>query len=151
METVESDQLAVAHALERLIAWLRQSREPSGLSASALSALGRLESHGSLRVTELADIEQLTQPGTTTLINRLVEAGLAVREPDPDDGRAVRVTITAEGRSRVASHRDARAALIETRLLQLGPDDQAKLRAALPAIRAFADARPQSRKKGTDS
>ncbi len=140
METREPevDQLAVAHALERVIGWLRDAREPSGLSASALSALSRLEALGGLRITELAEREQLTQPGMTTLINRLEEAGLAVREPDPTDGRAVRVTITPAGAARVLEHRDARAALIRARLAQLSDDDQAALVAALPALRSFA-------------
>jgi DNA-binding MarR family transcriptional regulator len=140
MQTREVDaaQLEVAHALERVIAWLRQSREPAGLSASALSALSRLESLGSLRVTELAEREQLTQPGMTTLINRLEDAGLALREPDPTDGRAVRVTITADGLERVRQHRDARAALLGDRLARLSPEHQAALVAAVPALVEFA-------------
>jgi DNA-binding MarR family transcriptional regulator len=138
MEAPESDQLAVAHALERVIGWLRDAREPSGLSASTLSALSRLDALGSLRVTELAEREQLTQPGMTTLINRLEDAGLAVREPDPADGRAVRVTITPAGIARVHEHRNARAALIHARVAQLSDDDQVALLAALPALRTFA-------------
>jgi DNA-binding MarR family transcriptional regulator len=140
MQTREPDveQLAVAQALERVIAWLRQSREPAGLSASGLSALSRLDALGSLRITELAELEQLTQPGMTTLINRLEDAGLATREPDPDDRRAVRVTITPAGAGRVLENRDARAARLLTRIQQLSDDDQAALAAALPALRAFA-------------
>ena len=133
-----TDELAVANALERVIGWLRDSREPSGLSASALSALSRLDALGSLRITELAEREQLTQPGMTTLINRLEDAGLAVREPDPTDGRAVRVSITPAGAARVLAHRDARAALIRARVAQLSDDDQVALIAALPALRSFA-------------
>jgi DNA-binding MarR family transcriptional regulator len=134
----DDDQVAVAQALERVIAWLRQAREFTGLSASSLSALSRLDALGGLRVTELAELEQLTQPGMTTLINRLEDAGYAVREADPTDGRAVRVTITASGIERVQQHRDARAALLGVRLKQLSATDQAALVAALPALRAFA-------------
>jgi DNA-binding MarR family transcriptional regulator len=135
---LDVDQLAVAQALERVIAWLRQSREPAGLSASGLSALSRLDALGSLRITELAELEQLTQPGMTTLINRLEDAGLATREPDPSDRRAVRVTITPAGARRVLENRDARAARLLTRIHQLSEEDQAALAAALPALRAFA-------------
>jgi DNA-binding MarR family transcriptional regulator len=153
METLEADQLAVAQALARVIGWLRDAREPSGLSASALSALSRLDAVGSLRITELADFEQLTQPGMTTLINRLEDAGLAIRESDPTDGRAVRVTITATGAARVLEYRDARATRIQTRLAELSAHDQAALIAALPALQAFADPAPshQHDKRGIDS
>lgn len=139
-----ADQLAVAHALEQVIAWLRQSRESSGLSVSALSTLSRLDALGSLRVTDLAEREQLTQPGMTTLINRLEDAGLAVREPDPSDGRAVRVTITAAGIERVIQHRNARASLISTRIAALSPEHQSALVAALPALVEFATPRAGS-------
>jgi DNA-binding MarR family transcriptional regulator len=154
METPEADRLAVAHALERVIGWLRDAREPLGLSASTLSALSRLDALGSLRVTELAEREQLTQPGMTTLINRLEDAGLAVREPDPADGRAVRVTITPAGAERVREHRDARAALIRARVAQLSEDDQVALIAALPALLSFATHPAPARdnnERGTDS
>jgi DNA-binding MarR family transcriptional regulator len=154
METPEADRLVVAHALERVIGWLRDAREPSGLSASTLSALSRLDALGSLRVTELAEREQLTQPGMTTLINRLEDAGLAVREPDPADGRAVRVTITPAGAERVREHRDARAALIRARVAQLSDDDQVALIAALPALLSFATHPAPARdnnERGTDS
>jgi DNA-binding MarR family transcriptional regulator len=140
METRETsvDELAVANALERVVGWLRDSRAPSGLSASTLSALSRLDALGSLRITELAEREQLTQPGMTTLINRLEDAGLAVREPDPTDGRAVRVSITPAGSARVLAYRESRAALIQARVAQLSDDDQAALTAALPALLSFA-------------
>jgi DNA-binding MarR family transcriptional regulator len=153
MREPEADQLAVAHALAGVIGWLRVAREPSGLSASTLSALSRLDALGSLRITELADFEQLTQPGMTTLINRLEDAGLAVRESDPTDGRAVRVSITAAGAARVLAHRKARATLIQTRLAELSAGDRAALIAALPALLAFADPAPSQTKneRGIDS
>jgi DNA-binding MarR family transcriptional regulator len=134
----DSDQLAVAHALERVIAWLREAREPASMSLSTLSALSRLESAGALRITELSSLEGLTQPGMTTLINRLEDGGFAVREPDPSDGRAVRVSITQAGIARVTAHRASRAALIGARLNELSTEDQDALVAALPALLHFA-------------
>jgi DNA-binding MarR family transcriptional regulator len=131
------ERRAVAHALERVISWLRDAREPQGLSASTLSALSRLESSGPLRITDLADREGLTQPGMTTLINRLEEGGFALREADPDDRRAVRVSITKEGIARVTAYRASRAALIGARIEQLDIGDQEKLLAALPALEHF--------------
>ncbi|HEX4443145.1 MAG TPA: MarR family transcriptional regulator [Galbitalea sp.] len=146
MQTVEGNQLAVGRALERVFAWLRENREPAGLSASALSALSRLETSGALRVTELSAREGLTQPGMTTLINRLEDAGLAVREADPLDGRAVRVSITSAGRERVVDHRTTRAARIAVRISELPPAEQESLFSALAALEAFpADADSSAR------
>jgi DNA-binding MarR family transcriptional regulator len=137
-DDAESERLAVATALERVIAWLRDNREPGGLSASTLSALSRLETLGSLRITELSAREGLTQPGMTTLINRLEDAGLAVREADPDDGRAVRVRITSVGIDRIREHRSWRSARIAARVAELPKADQVALANALHALEAFA-------------
>jgi DNA-binding MarR family transcriptional regulator len=49
------------------------------------------------RITELAAREGVTQPGITLLVNRLQGRGWVQREPDPNDGRAVLVTLTADG------------------------------------------------------
>lgn len=130
----DAERVAVGYALERVFAWLREGREPAGLSASALSALSRIERTGSLRVTELSAREGLTQPGMTTLINRLEDAGYATREADPEDGRAVRVAITPAGIERVVLHRDSRASRIAARIAELPTDQQRALFAALDAL-----------------
>jgi DNA-binding MarR family transcriptional regulator len=51
-----------------------------------------------LRITELRNDVLLTQPGLSRLIARLEEMGLVEREPDPADGRASRVRLTAAGK-----------------------------------------------------
>jgi DNA-binding MarR family transcriptional regulator len=60
------------------------------------------------RITELARFVGLTQPGITTVVKSLEQRGLTRREPDPGDGRAVRIGLTERGR-----------ALIEERYLQV--------------------------------
>jgi DNA-binding MarR family transcriptional regulator len=140
MQTAELD---LGHALERVITWLRESRDPQGLSASALSALARLDTTGPLRITDLAAREGLSQPGLTTLANRLEDAGLATREPDPTDRRAVRLAITPTGIERVRAYREARAELITTRIRQLPGADRAALEAALPALVHFTESAEQ--------
>src|SRR4051794_18332777 len=74
-----------------------------GLSRSAASVLHRLASAGPQRVTELAAWESIAQPSATTLVGRLEANGLVTRAADPDDGRAVRVSITAAGEELLAA------------------------------------------------
>jgi DNA-binding MarR family transcriptional regulator len=138
MHVSNESHLDVGHALERVITWLREARDPEGLSASSLSALSRLATSGPLRITELAEREGLSQPGMTTLANRLEEAGLALREADPTDGRAVRLAVTAAGTERVTRYREARASLIALRIGELDTADQQALASALPAFEHFA-------------
>jgi DNA-binding MarR family transcriptional regulator len=53
------------------------------------------------RITELARFVGLTQPAITTVVKSLEQRGLMTREPDPGDGRAVRVQLTEQGRTLV--------------------------------------------------
>jgi DNA-binding MarR family transcriptional regulator len=65
------------------------------------------------RITELARFVGLTQPGVTTMVTSLERRGLARREPDPGDGRAVRIQLTERGRALIEErHRRVADALI---------------------------------------
>jgi DNA-binding MarR family transcriptional regulator len=51
-----------------------------------------------LRPSELAGTLMLTSSGTTKRLDRLEEAGLVARAPDPDDRRGTLITLTPAGR-----------------------------------------------------
>lgn len=128
-----ADVRALAHGVDRLVLWLRRST-PAEYSSSTMSALDRLQSEGPLRVSELARREAMTQPGVTVLVNRLAESELAERVPDPTDGRASLVRITAAGVEAITRRHDARASVLRERIAALTEDDQQLILAALPAI-----------------
>jgi DNA-binding MarR family transcriptional regulator len=140
-----ADLAALGRAFEEVATWLRRSRPASGVSATRLSLLDRLETAGAHRVTDLAAAEGITQPAATTLVNRLEEQGWVARSADPSDGRASLITITDAGRQRLHEHREERSRRIAERLALLDAADRAALRAALPALRhltAVPAARP---------
>ena len=124
----------MAGGIEELARWLRR-QVPSDLSFSSLMALGRLNEQGPLRVSELATLEAMTQPGSTLLINRLADAGYAERVPDPTDRRATLVRITDSGRALLAERVRQRSRLLGERIESLSDEDQHHLVAALPALR----------------
>ena len=130
-----ADLAALGRAFEEIVTWLRRSRSASDVSATALSLLDRLDTAGDHRVTDLAALEGITQPAATALVNRLESRGWAGRSADPSDGRASLVAITPDGRARLHRHREERSLRIAERLALLAPEDQAALRAALPALR----------------
>jgi DNA-binding MarR family transcriptional regulator len=51
-----------------------------------------------LRPTDLTDATMLTSSGTTKRLDKLEQAGLIQREPDPDDRRGTLITLTKAGR-----------------------------------------------------
>jgi DNA-binding MarR family transcriptional regulator len=70
----------------------------------------------------------------TQLITRLEKEGLARRDSDPADGRAVVVSITDAGRAALARRREGRARALSGILQNLPATDHAALLAALPAM-----------------
>ena len=110
-----------------------------GLSITALSVLRRLADDGPRRITELAAAESVAQPTMTTLVSRLEARGLARRDADPADRRAVLAAVTDRGREQLAAVRAARAALLDERLAALDARDREALAAALPALDRLLD------------
>ena len=52
---------------------------------------------GSLRVGDLASALRVTVGETSKLVDRIEQAGLVARSPDPNDRRAARVMLTRDG------------------------------------------------------
>lgn len=55
------------------------------------------DARGQLRMRDLADRVMLSRSGLTRLVDRMAEAGLVNRRPDPDDRRGTLACITDEG------------------------------------------------------
>jgi DNA-binding MarR family transcriptional regulator len=146
-----AEQLTITRAFEQLITRARRVKPPQGLSASAFTTLDTLSFAGPLRISELAEREGITQPGMTTLVNRLANDGLAVRAADPSDGRAALVSVTESGRARVTAYRAARAGVIGRRLAELDEEDQAALLAAVAALGRLTQSGITSKESGIRS
>src|SRR5579875_4173421 len=99
----------VADRIGRLVGWARRYA-PTALSSTTVTTLDTLAAAGPLPVSELARRERVSQPGMTTLVNRLEAAGHAERIADPHDGRVTLVRITRAGRKILADRHAARAA-----------------------------------------
>jgi DNA-binding MarR family transcriptional regulator len=105
---VKTSALEITGRLDRIARLLeRRSTDAlnnSGLSCRDLDVLGALRRDGSaegLPAGELARAAMLTSGGMTGQADRLANAGLIVRRPDPDDRRTVLMALTAEGKGLV--------------------------------------------------
>lgn len=66
-----------------------------------LAALRRAGPPYELNPTELMRATLLSSGGTTKRLDRMVEAGLVERRPDPEDRRGTRVRLTERGRTAI--------------------------------------------------
>jgi DNA-binding MarR family transcriptional regulator len=93
----------------------------AGLKTAQFRVLAELRSRDPLPMSasELARSVVLTSGGMTPVLDQLEERGLIIRQMDPEDRRARRITITEKGRSviirameqRLARHRALNAVL----------------------------------------
>jgi DNA-binding MarR family transcriptional regulator len=128
--------LRVAHLAEReLAAGLAEAELQPGWF-DLLAALRRSGPPYELNPTELMRATLLSSGGITKRLDRLVEAGLVERRPDPNDRRGTLVRLTRKGRS-VIDRLIAVHVANEERLLQsLGPAERRALDGALRRLLA---------------
>ena len=116
--TTKSQQLGSELTLyaARLVRLLRRELpQPVGMRVLSI-----LDESGPLGVTQLAVIDQCSQPTMSGTIQGLVERGWVSKEPDPADARSTLVSLTPEGRSTLTRARAANGAAIAERLAAAG-------------------------------
>ena len=135
MNDLQLEKLAqdFREALRHGVYLVRRLDADGELSSAQVSTLKMLL-EGGVRVGENARNLGVRVPSATEQIIKLEKAGLARREADPDDSRAVRVVLTAEGRHAVDQANRRRNAVMAGILATLTEDEKRSLADALPVI-----------------
>jgi DNA-binding MarR family transcriptional regulator len=108
-----------------------------------LSALRRQGPPYQLSPGALLRATLVTSGTMTNRIDRLAEAGLVRRQPDPQDKRGVLVTLTADGRGKVDAALADLLSREEALLAGLDRDERQQLAGLLRVLLAPFDASPQ--------
>ncbi|MCW2521801.1 MAG: putative MarR family transcriptional regulator [Frankiales bacterium] len=135
----DSDAARLRIALRRISRLVDRQINDEGLTATQLSVLGTTARLGTVGVGELAEEEGLNPTMLSRVVGKLEAAGLLVRVPNPKDGRAVSVQVSAAGHALQERMRDERTELFAVRLAGLPPAQIKQLLSALPAIEALAE------------
>ena len=121
---LDASPIGIIGRISRLARELEQRLEPvyraQGLEPGWYDVLATLRRAGPpyrLRPSEFTGALMLTSSGTTKRLDRLEQAGLIARAPDPDDRRGTLISLTLQGRELVDNASDAHLAN-EARLLQ---------------------------------
>jgi DNA-binding MarR family transcriptional regulator len=124
--------------LRRVLRRQLADAEPDDVLTPAMSELLHdVAEHPGTGIRDAAARLNLAPNTVSGLVRALVEHGLVERRPDPDDGRATRIHLTAERAERRARRADSRADKLATHLATLSTEDRAALEAALPVLRAL--------------
>jgi DNA-binding MarR family transcriptional regulator len=110
------------------------------LTMAQLRALMVLDDSGHLTVGQLAERLGIGMPATSSIVDRLVEEGLADRHQDPDDRRRIVVHPTKQGSGRIDTMRQGPREVLEALVGRLDPVERGHLLEALRAlVRAAED------------
>ena len=99
--------------LRRFLRWSEEQAAEAGLTPAQHQLLMAIKGHpGPLppAIREIADYLLLQSHSAVGLVDRAEAAGVVRRQPDPDDGRMVRVELTAKGDRLVTSLTEAHLA-----------------------------------------
>jgi DNA-binding MarR family transcriptional regulator len=109
------------------------------LGFSSLSMVHTLSRRGPMRLTALTATEQLTQPAITNLVSRLERDGLVERRPDPSDGRAVLVALTAAGAELVRARHADRVTRLGQLIADMDDEQRDAIARSMPALRRVVE------------
>jgi DNA-binding MarR family transcriptional regulator len=131
---LDPSPIGVVGRISRLARELEQRLEPvyreHGLEPGwhdVLATLRRIGPPHRVRPTEFSSALMLTSSGTTKRLDRLEQAGLITREPDPGDRRGTLITLTAAGRRLIDSVTEAHLENERRLLSALGDAEQRRL------------------------
>lgn len=137
----DDETTALVISLHRLVRSLRRASR-AGLQPTQLIVLAQLAESGPLRIGELAERVPCSQPTATTVVAGLEAGGMLTRAADPDDGRAVRVALTAVGEKEILSTAHDEAEVLTQRLAGFSAAEREHVLAVGPLLRWLADAEP---------
>ena len=144
VEQASAAAVRPGHRQPSVLAWMRLARvydkvqrqtqqhlRRFGLTTAQFDVLAHVGAAEGLCQQELAERLLVTKGNVCGLIDRMEQAGLIVRRPDPTDRRVHRLELTAEGRRLYAEAVPAQERLIASLLAELTPEEQRTLHALL--------------------
>jgi DNA-binding MarR family transcriptional regulator len=136
---LDHSPIGIVGRLSRLAREIEQRLEPvyraHGLEPGWHDVLATLRRSGSpLRPTDLTNATMLTSSGTTKRLDKLEQAGLIARSPDPADRRGTLISLTDRGRALIDTLTEAHLDNERRILAALGEADQRQLADLLRAL-----------------
>jgi len=116
MSKIELTDILVDWSTEFLRLFMHEftrSARASGLSFPQMNVLMHLYYQGPSEVMNFADVMQVSHPGASQMIERMVQQGLVKRMETPEDRRVRLVHLTDEGRKVLESNIAARRSWLE--------------------------------------
>lgn len=126
--TAEDAVLRLTMAIGRRF---RTRHDDDPVDPSQAAILYALKCHGAMRLGDLADTMRLDASTVSRHVQQLGDKGLIDRDPDPEDGRARIIAISASGMTALKHTFDQRRAFILEAMADWSDADRERLRDAI--------------------
>lgn len=114
---------AVYHNIVSIQRALRQRAGVGSLAPSSLSALWVIVKRTPLRLSELADVENVAAPTMSRIVASLEREGFVARTVDPEDGRAYLLSPTQKGVDMISGNTSRRIQTLDQALAAIEDED----------------------------
>ena len=138
-KSLENAATEFAQALSLLVRRVRAAGAQHELSLTESTVLGRLAKDGPATTAELARAESVRPQSMGAVVAALEELGLVERNPDPSDGRQVKIELTTKGLAVRDSTKDAKRTWIAQAIGKLNEEERETLFKAGEIIKRLAD------------
>ncbi|MBW4030003.1 MAG: MarR family transcriptional regulator [Acidobacteria bacterium] len=141
-EAITTEDDSPAAALRVTIARIYRAlrlRSTSGITASQVSVLFRIEQSEPVRMGVLAHHERITPATLSKVVDSLESLGLVERETDPLDGRVTLVKVSPTGHQLIEAQRAASTLALERALARLTPGERHTLSQSLASLERLAE------------
>lgn len=125
-------------ALSRLYRELTHNN-PGELALGEWSALVAIDNAGSMRNTELAAAERVSQPTMTRIVANLEAEGLVTKRTDPEDRRSANIRLSPAGSARLEWARGLAVAALARWIATMPAELVAQVEELLPVLEQLAD------------
>ena len=122
LRALEHEMGVLVRRLRRVISVRARMLHPE-LSPAAYSMLMALNDSGPRRASDLVELFSIDKGAVSRQVQALLELGLIERNPDPEDRRALILSITDEGSRRLAHISSARRHEVGALLQDWSEDD----------------------------
>jgi DNA-binding MarR family transcriptional regulator len=117
----------INHASRLIMRQFEDELRPLGFGFAYVPVVRALEESGPLIQKDLVALAHVEQPTMTALLARMERDHIIRRVADPADGRANRISLTAEAKKKLPRVRAALQVVVERALAGLEPDGQQAL------------------------
>jgi DNA-binding MarR family transcriptional regulator len=124
--------------------WMRYVKS-SGLSMPQFGILMNLHNRQTCGVSDISEHMEISAAAASQLVEKLVQSGLLVREEDPIDRRAKRLTLSPRGLELIETGLEARSQWVDELITTLTPAEYETVVSALSTLTQAAG-RLESRK-----